>query len=102
VRELRNTIERAVIFCQIAQITPDDLQFHQSIIPSPTPSSPPATSLDVTHLSDVTLATVEKALIAEALRRSGGNLSQAARHLGISREMIRTRMRNYKLQVKQD
>ena len=100
VRELRNVIERAIIFCTTSQLTPGDLQFHASVS-SPQqvePSNTESHQLDFTALSDLTtLATVEKQLVSEALRRANGNLSQAARLLGDSREMVRTRIKTHGL-----
>ncbi len=95
VRELRNVIERAIIFCATSQLTPRDLQFHNA---SPQHVEPSNTeSLDFTALSNLTLASVEKQLVSEALRRANGNLSQAARLLGVSREMVRTRIKTHGL-----
>ena len=98
VRELRNVIERAVIFCNSSQLEPQDLQFHGSISPqSGDITDKESQSVDFADLPDLTLATFEKQLVTEALRRSSGNLSQAARLLGVSREVVRTRMKTHGL-----
>jgi two-component system response regulator PilR (NtrC family) len=49
---------------------------------------------------DVSLWEQEHALLVQALERAGGNQSQAARLLKISREQLRTRMRRYGLLAK--
>lgn len=99
VRELKNAVERAVIFCTSTHITSEDLQFHHPVITPAYAAFPQniPNAQDFTNLSDLRLATLEKALIAETLRRTNNNLSQAARLLDISRERLRTRMHKYGL-----
>jgi len=46
---------------------------------------------------DLPLAVVEKAVIAAAMARHGGNKSQAARALGISRKLLYSKLREYGL-----
>jgi len=46
---------------------------------------------------DLPLAEVEKAVIAAAMTRHGGNKSQAARALGISRKLLYSKLREYGL-----
>jgi DNA-binding NtrC family response regulator len=45
----------------------------------------------------VTLASIERDLIVNALNRVGGNVSMAAKELGISRDTLRYRMDRHKL-----
>ncbi|OGG46901.1 MAG: hypothetical protein A3F84_01120 [Candidatus Handelsmanbacteria bacterium RIFCSPLOWO2_12_FULL_64_10] len=85
VRELRNTVERAVILCRGDRVTPDDLLFE-----SPRPAPPEGTD-------SLNIEEAERRLIREALRRSGGNQVQAARLLGISRDALRRRMESYQI-----
>ena len=99
VRELRNTIERAVILCKTGRVTPEDLN-----MPSPLSAGLPAASgagsdpIGTSHLNDnLNLAEAEVRLIREALRRSGGNRAQTAKLLGLSRSALHRRMAHYNL-----
>ena len=99
VRELKNMLERAVIFCQDDHVTPEDLGLPDQMRRSDSlPGGDDApVAADFSQIPDLTLAAFEAGLIREALRRSKGNLSRTARLLGISREMLRTRMRHHGL-----
>jgi len=86
VRELENAIERAVVLGKGDQLRAQDLppQVHRGgdderpLIPA--------------HL---TLEEIEKLAIAQALRLTGGNKSEAAERLGIHRTSIYDKMRRY-------
>ena len=99
VRMLKNAVERAAILCGDGEVDAVDLGFdlveNSSIAEI---SSIPAESVVdqvVQSLSDkqMSLPAVEKALIQEALRRTGGNQAHAAEILGISRMVLRNRMK---------
>jgi DNA-binding NtrC family response regulator len=88
VRELENVIERAVVLSTQAEITPEDLGFHQ------------VKKDDTNNLKDSirdTKAQIEKNAIVKALKECGGNKSQAARKLGISRRTIMNKIKQYKI-----
>lgn len=80
VRELRNVLQRYVTLGDIAFLAPE----HKS----PPPSS--ATELDLRAAAQQT----EQSLIAKALRQTGGNRTQAARLLGISRRALFRKLAN--------
>jgi len=84
-RELRNIIERAVVLSVSDIIQPDCL--------------PPEIKAprDGSTRGDNKLEQVERDLLFQALRRHGGNISAAARELGITRDTIRYRMRKHGL-----
>jgi DNA-binding NtrC family response regulator len=88
VRELENAIERAVVLGRGPELRPADLppQLHAAAAAGP-PIIPP-------HL---TLEEIEKLAIAQALRLSGGNKSEAAERLGIHRTSIYDKMRRYEM-----
>ncbi len=99
VRMLKNAVERAAILCGDGEVDAVDLGFdlveNSSIAEI---SSIPAESVVdqvVQSLSEkqMNLPAVEKALIQEALRRTGGNQAHAAEILGISRMVLRNRMK---------
>ncbi|WP_374449163.1 sigma-54-dependent transcriptional regulator [Stella sp.] len=83
VRELRNRIERAAALGEGPEIGPDDL-FPDRL---PAPAAAP---------SDLRTAVDEaaRARIADALRQAGGNRSEAARLLGVSRTTLWKRMQD--------
>ncbi|MHB1411760.1 MAG: sigma-54-dependent transcriptional regulator [Thermoleophilia bacterium] len=90
VRELQNTVERTAILCRDSVIGPDDLPAEvrcrgRSAPPVELPSS------------GIELKQVERDLIAQALDRTGGNRTRAARLLGISRHTLLYRMEKYGL-----
>ncbi len=94
VRELSNLIERAVLFCGgdalEAAHFPSDLQSG----PATAVAAVPADSLDPAQVhitfrvGEQSLADLEDRIITEVLRRSGGNKTLAAKHLGITRWML--------------
>jgi two-component system response regulator AtoC len=99
VRELSNVIERAVLFCPGDQLEaahfPSDLLGASPPMSIGSPKSQPtADSPDpmTVHLrfrvGEQSLADLEDRIIAEVLERSGGNKTQAAKHLGITRWML--------------
>ncbi|MDP6777490.1 MAG: sigma 54-interacting transcriptional regulator [Candidatus Latescibacteria bacterium] len=106
VRELKNTIEHAVILCQERRIAPGDLEF------APSAGSPGAAgrggrrsralslenALERIPDGDLELSAMEEGAIREALRRSGGSQSQAASLLGLSRFALRRRLAQYEIE----
>ena len=86
VRELENAIERAVVLGQGEHIRPQDLppQVHDR--------SDDRRPLVPAHL---TLEEIEKLAIAQALRLTGGNKSEAAERLGIHRTSLYDKIRRY-------
>ncbi|MCL4782670.1 MAG: sigma-54 dependent transcriptional regulator [Bryobacterales bacterium] len=85
VRELENVIERAVVLSHGKVVTPADIRIddvHKRPVASDDQFLPPGMTLDE----------YETWLVQEALRRSKGNKSQAARLLGITRNAFRYRL----------
>ena len=87
IRELRNVIERAVVLSIDSTIGPDDLPGLAPI--SSDESSPTGTS---------SLAEMEKRHIAVVLKAAGGNMQKTAEILGIHRNTLRQKIRDYHLQ----
>ena len=85
VRELENVIERSLVMCGGTQLDAPDVRLEDAPRPRNHADSgflPPGMSLDE----------YEQELIREALRRAGGNKSQAARLLGLTRNALRYRL----------
>ncbi len=89
VRELENCIERAVIMAGGSLITPAHLPPY--LLSSKVPR-------DLLPL-DETIAKVEKEIILEALQKSGGVQSRAAKILGISERSLWHRVKKYRIDV---
>ena len=89
VRELQNVIERACALAQGGELRPSDIQLDS-------PRNRSGASSDSTtdrFLPDgMTLDQWEDEMIRESLKRAGGNKSQAARLLGLSRNALRYRL----------
>jgi transcriptional regulator with GAF, ATPase, and Fis domain/Tfp pilus assembly protein PilF len=105
VRQLCNEIQRVVARAEDGiVITPDHLSPELKRTSAPaTPSSPastlasmPASSLQNVTLADA-LADVERRMIADALRKHGGNISRAARELGLTRRGLYLKLERYQL-----
>ncbi len=90
VRELENTIERAISFANTPEILPSDLPFYFQQAPS---SHQGATTQ---KLRNAVLNT-EKEIILTALRESGGNISRAAAALGIYRQQLQRKIKQLKI-----
>ena len=82
IRELQNTIEKAVIMCDGNIISPDHLELHTSQRP-----------LNESQ----TLEEMERQTIANAIAQCGGNLSQVAQQLGITRQTLYNKIKRYGL-----
>lgn len=90
IRELENTIERAVILCPGEQITPQDLPPH---FLSETVRNMKQMQSDDGH----TLRDFERQLIRTTLEKTGNNRSQAAKMLGVARQTLLNKIKEYDL-----
>jgi DNA-binding NtrC family response regulator len=96
VRELRNTLDRAVLFCEVDAIDERALGLPEG----------GSGRVEVATGADGRLAIelppggiqfeeLEQALLVEALRRSGGSQTGAARLLGMTRDTLRYRLEKF-------
>ena len=86
VRELQNAIERAVI------LSHGELIQSQHLGLTPEPTTETGASPAKLPADGVSLEELERDLIAQALERTKGNKSEAARLLGLSRSALRYRL----------
>ena len=86
VRELDHAVERAVLMASGDTVRAGDLALG---VAAGGPAAP--------RIEDLTLEEVERLLITKALQRWGGNVSQAARALGLSRSALYRRMAQFGL-----
>jgi DNA-binding NtrC family response regulator len=95
VRELKNVIERAVVFMQSDTIDAQELAAHLSSTPpgaasgSRQPSTYPSKGLPL----EQALAEYRRFYVNQALARHNGNVTRAASDLGIARETLHRMMR---------
>ena len=85
VRELQNVIERACALAKTSKLEAGDIHLDS-------PRGRASSSTDRFLPEGMTLDQYEDDLIREALKRAGGNKSQAARLLGLSRNALRYRL----------
>ena len=97
VRELRNAIERAMILEESRQITPASLPVSLNERRVSTASISTGDAPTVIPDAGMSLADHEKMLLAQALEKSNGNQTQAARLLHITRDTLRYKMKKFNL-----
>ena len=88
VRELRNVIERAVVLSSTDVITAESL-----------PRQMLGSAAGEQAGADNKIEQMERTMLLDVMRRNGGNVSSAARELGISRDTLRYRIRKYGIDV---
>jgi len=93
VRELRNVIERAILLEESNILQPGSIQFASRRGPGLERS----TTEQAAPRADLSLKNSERNLIVQALEKTGGNKTKAAALLGISRDVLRYRMKQLKL-----
>jgi len=85
VRELQYIIERAIIMAEGPLLTADDLTF-----------SPIETTLNIENQQDVfQLSTLEKNTIQKVIDKHSGNITKAAKELGLTRTALYRRLSKY-------
>lgn len=90
VRELENVLERAVILSGGDLVSEEHLLFRQ-----PREQKSKKSQSEGSSLAGRTLASVEKELIEQTLAECGQNVSEAARRLGVTRDVLRYRLKKY-------
>ncbi len=87
VRELMNMVERAVVLSRSEYLDEADLS---PALREPVPEKTPPEELGSLPLEDV-----ERATILRTLEQAGGNKSEAARRLGITRRTLHQKLKKY-------
>ena len=83
VRELRNVLERAAILCGDGLITPRHIALQST-------SRPPVPTIGLDE--------IVRRRIEQTLTETGWNISKTARHLGLSRTQMYSRLKRYRLE----
>lgn len=89
IRELENTVERAVILCPGEQITVRELPSHLLPVGAVPDGSPATTPL--------TLRDMEREMIRVTLAQNKGNRSKTAKILGVARQTLLNKLKEYDL-----
>ncbi len=90
VRELMNAVERAVVLSRSDTVDEDELVF-----PMADQCLSPEAPRTAAATAGLPLEAVEKQSILEAMKAAGGNKSEAARRLGITRKTLRKKLEKY-------
>lgn len=90
IRELRNRIKRAVVVAQQELLSVEDLGFDKKMIAAINQNNAPA----IMKLKDEER---ELEQVKLALEKSGSNITQAAKLLGISRQALHTKLKRFHL-----
>ena len=93
VRELRNVVEQAMLLTQGDVIAPGQLLI------APADRSTGALGREVAELPDegIRLEDLERDLVRRALEKTGGNVTRAAKLLGLTRDTLRYRIEKFDL-----
>ncbi|MDO6390345.1 sigma-54 dependent transcriptional regulator [Pontibacter sp. BT731] len=91
IRELDHALERAVILCDQQELQPEDFYFAPGDVPGK------AASNETVLESDYTLEALEKMMVQKALVKHAGNITHAAKELGITRTALYRRIEKYGL-----
>jgi DNA-binding NtrC family response regulator len=91
VRELRNAMERVAVICRGDIVTASDLGFLTTAVSDPADGSGNSADLSTA------VENLERRMIAKALTESGGNRAEAARRLGIHRQLLHAKAEKYGL-----
>jgi len=91
VRELMNAIERSVVLARSEYLDAEDLSVIRDSSQMISDSLPGVDDVG----KDVPLDQVEKATILRTLESAGGNKSEAARRLGITRKTLHKKLKKY-------
>ena len=99
VREIRNVIERAVLFEQGDVLSPQTISLQHDSQSREVQDLLDVSVNQVIHLPEegISLEELEQNLLKQALDRTGGNKTKAAALLGLSRETMKYRLKKFKL-----
>lgn len=92
IRELRSTIERAVILSEGDELNPRYIRLEEDGDDIKVEQSEDGMTLKIVF-EETSLPKIEEAILKETLERANWNQSKAAKMLGISRDAVRYRMK---------
>jgi len=95
IRELENILERAVLMAEGATVELSDLSITEIGSPLPSPE------LNIKAASKEALSRAEKTMVVNALEETKGNITKAAKKLGMSRRGLQLKMTDFGLREPQ-
>lgn len=98
VRELRNVMEQTVLLSQHEIIEPEQLLLLPGLTLTPLVASPEPNRF-LLPSQGICLEELERDLVQQALDRTAGNVTHAAKLLGLSRDTLRYRMEKFHLKA---
>lgn len=93
IRELKNTIERLCVLCEHEEVTLSDILYYGQDTKAKAPVIDPFSG-------KMTLVDVEREHIEKALHHFNYQINKTANFLGIDRKTLRTKIRNYGIDMK--
>ena len=94
IRELKNTLERVCILCPRNRIEAEDLEFlTHAAAPTDIPLPFVNAQLDYNSAKQVALQHFQRTYISAILKRTHGNITEAARQMGIPRPSLHRMMK---------
>jgi len=96
VRELENTIERAIILCDGRTITPEHISLNSAPFDAGMKNLPMDGTLEAASKEAVRI--IETRRIRKALKETGGNKSRAAEALQVSYKTLLTKIKDYHIE----
>lgn len=103
VRELKGVLEYAFVIAESGSIAPPHLppkMTDQPQSPAPASPAPPSAPTPPPTPQPQALGLSQRDALVEALRRTGGNQTRAAKLLGVNRVTVYNRMKKYGLEIK--
>ncbi|MBH23680.1 MAG: DNA-binding response regulator [Myxococcales bacterium] len=101
IRELENVLERTMLFSDGEVIEADDLPTdlveRSSELPIPSLHIPAGGDTGLKEVVKETTSRIEREYIIRALEETGGNVTQAAKRLKISRKSLQNKMKEFNL-----
>lgn len=92
IRELKNLMERVALLTDGELVSDEDLMLPGTVVKNKTPAP----------LGDnLNLEAMERRLVQEALRRTGGNQTHAAKLLGVGHDALRYKVKKFELDPKE-
>ena len=98
IRELENVIVQGIMFSKSDEIKPEDIDFHKKDKPAkPTAARKYFENLSYKDAKEATLEAFNSEYIGSLLKKTGGNVTQAARECGLERQSLQQVMRRYNI-----
>jgi len=100
IRELENAIERATLLCDGTTLLPRDLP--PEVAAARAPAAAPAGATPLRERIRAATQRIERDAILEALRLTEGNVTRAAKELGLSRRGLQLKMKELEIEREGD